>query len=176
MARLASESDFLGPPVRLKFVPMTDILDKSLRDVAEALRAGEVSCEQLAEAAIANHERTSESLGAYKAWKPEWLREQARAADAVFAAGADLGPLHGIPVSIKDLYGVKGFPTFAGSPKRLPPKWESEGPVVTSLRRQQALISQSEISKRPSRSRHHPIKNLATSFSSSKIEPKSFDP
>jgi aspartyl-tRNA(Asn)/glutamyl-tRNA(Gln) amidotransferase subunit A len=120
---------------------MTDILDKSLRDVAAALRASEVSCEQLAEAAIANHERTSESLSAYKAWKPEWLLEQARAADAVFAAGADLGPLHGIPVSVKDLYGVKGFPTFAGSPKRLPPKWESEGPVVTSLRRQQALIT-----------------------------------
>lgn len=120
---------------------MTDILDKSLRDVAAALRAGEVSCEQLADASIANHERSSESLGAYKAWNPEWLREQARAADAVFATGADLGPLHGIPVSVKDLYGLKGFPTFAGSPKRLPPKWEREGPVVASLRRQQALIT-----------------------------------
>jgi aspartyl-tRNA(Asn)/glutamyl-tRNA(Gln) amidotransferase subunit A len=120
---------------------MTNILESSLKDIAAALRSGETSSEALAEAAIANHERTSESLGAYKAWDPERLRAQARAADAVFAGGGDLGPLHGIPVSVKDLYGVKGFPTFAGTPKRLPAKWEREGPVVRALRRQQAVMT-----------------------------------
>jgi len=50
------------------------------------------------------------------------------------------GPLQGIPTSIKDLFAVAGFPTYAGSPKRLPPKFEIEGPVVTALRRQLATV------------------------------------
>ncbi len=50
------------------------------------------------------------------------------------------GPLQGIPTSIKDLFAIAGFPTYAGSPKRLPPKFEIEGPVVTALRRQLATV------------------------------------
>lgn len=119
---------------------MTDILDRSLRDIAAALRSGEVSCERLAEEAIANHQRHGESLGAYKSWNPDKVRAEARAADAVLKAGADLGPLHGLPISVKDLYGVRGYPTFAGTPRQLPPKWEREGPVVSALRRQQAVV------------------------------------
>ena len=58
---------------------------------------------------------------------------------AAFTQGHDFGPLQGIPVSVKDLYGVRGFPVFAGTPKRLPPAWEVEGTVVTALRRQLAV-------------------------------------
>src|SRR3546814_6567833 len=43
-------------------------------------------------------------------------------------------------LSVKDLYGVKGFPTFAGSPKRLPASWEAEGPVVAALRSGMAVV------------------------------------
>ena len=50
------------------------------------------------------------------------------------------GPLQGIPTSIKDLFAIAGFPTYAGSPKRLPPKFEIECPVVTALRRQLATV------------------------------------
>src|SRR5262249_57417726 len=45
-----------------------------------------------------------------------------------------------MPTSIKDLFAVSGFPTYAGSPKRLPPKFEVEGPVVAALRRQLATV------------------------------------
>jgi aspartyl-tRNA(Asn)/glutamyl-tRNA(Gln) amidotransferase subunit A len=41
---------------------------------------------------------------------------------------------------VKDLFAVAGFPTFAGSPKRLPEKFEAEGPVVASLRGQVASL------------------------------------
>ena len=63
-------------------------------------------------------------------------RKCANAADAAFAAGMRAGSLQGIPTSIKDLYGVPGFPTHAGSPRRLPPKFEIEGPLIANLRRQ----------------------------------------
>ena len=118
-----------------------DIDTASLEAIATALRNGELSATALADWAIANHERRGEAFHAYKTWDAEKLRVQAAAADAVFAAGVDLGPLQGVPVSVKDLIGVVGYPTFAGCPRPLPEKWQSEGPVVRAIRHQLGVIS-----------------------------------
>jgi aspartyl-tRNA(Asn)/glutamyl-tRNA(Gln) amidotransferase subunit A len=120
---------------------MTDPLAASLSAIAAQFRAGTISAQALAEAAIDRHKRHGESLNSYKTWDPDNLIKQARAADAVRAAGVEAGPLHGLPVSVKDLFGVRGFPTYAGTPQPLPQKWTEEGPVITALRRQQALIT-----------------------------------
>ena len=77
---------------------------------------------------------------AYSQWAPEHARKCADAADAAFAVGSRAGSLQGIPTSIKDLFAVAGFATYAGSPKRLPPKFEIDGPVVANLRRQLATV------------------------------------
>ena len=89
----------------------------------------------------ANHTARGKALHAYKAFDPDRVRREANLADAARATHNDLGPLQGIPVSIKDLFGVAGYPTFAGCPRELPAKWRLEGPVVRSLRRQLAVIS-----------------------------------
>lgn len=119
---------------------MSTVLSRPLRSLAAALRAGEIACRELVDAAIARHDAVGAPLNAYKSWTPERARLQAHAADAALASGASLGPLQGIPVSVKDLYGVAGWPTFAGTPKRLPPEWEREGPVVAALRRQLGVV------------------------------------
>lgn len=113
----------------------------SLAETAAALRERQQQATALLAAAAAGHERHDAALGAYKCWAPEPARAAAAAADAAFAAGAVVGPLQGIPVSVKDLYGVAGLPTFAGTPRRLPPDWEREGPLVSALRRQLAVIT-----------------------------------
>src|SRR5215470_16997275 len=112
----------------------------SIRELGRRLRDRSLTALALAEHAIARHERYGAALNAYKHFDAEAARRQARAADAAFAASADLGPLHGIPVSIKDLMGVAGMPTFGGSKHRLPARWEAEGPIVRTLRSQQAPI------------------------------------
>ncbi len=117
-----------------------DIATSSIADLATALRDGSTSAGALAEWAIANHERNGETLHAYKAWEPERFRAEAAAADAVFSAGIDLGPMQGIPVSVKDLYGLAGYPTFAGCSRALPEKWQTEGPVVRALRQQLVTV------------------------------------
>ena len=114
-----------------------DAAEGSIAVLAAALRDGRTSAEMLAETAI---ERRREALGAYKTWRPDAARAHARAADAAFAVGADLGPLQGLPVSVKDIYGLEGWPTFAGSPRELPPAWQREGPVVARLRQQLPVI------------------------------------
>ncbi len=121
-------------------MPQKSMLEGPLRAIAGALREGIVDAQALAEEAIAIHAGHGEALNAYITWDPEIARAQAGAADRLFALGTDLGPLQGIPVSIKDIYGVAGWPTYAGSPARLPAEWEREGPVVAALRRQLAVM------------------------------------
>jgi aspartyl-tRNA(Asn)/glutamyl-tRNA(Gln) amidotransferase subunit A len=119
---------------------MTTILQNSLKDIAAALASGQASSRALLSAAQDCHRRRGAVLGAYMAWHDEMIQHQAEAADLVLATGGSLGPLQGIPVSVKDHFGVKGFPTYAGTRQQLPAAWEREGPVVSGLRRQLAVL------------------------------------
>jgi aspartyl-tRNA(Asn)/glutamyl-tRNA(Gln) amidotransferase subunit A len=118
-----------------------DIANASLAELITALRAGTLSAGDLADWAIDNHDTRGEAFHAYKTWDQGRLRAQAVAADAAFAAGIDLGALQGIPVSIKDLVGVSGYPTYAGCPRELSENWQTEGPVVTAIRHQLGVVS-----------------------------------
>jgi aspartyl-tRNA(Asn)/glutamyl-tRNA(Gln) amidotransferase subunit A len=119
---------------------MADALSLPIAEIAVLLGEGKLKARALAEEAIANHERFGSKLMAYSQWAPEHARKCADAADAAFAVGSRAGSLRGIPASIKDLFAVSGFPTHAGTPRRLPPKFEIDGPVVANLRRQLATV------------------------------------
>ena len=93
----------------------SDLLSRPLIEIAGDLHAKRVTARELVEAAIARHERFGERLHGYSLWAPEQALAVARAADEAFAAGLTVGPLQGIPVSIKDLFAVSGYPCFAGS-------------------------------------------------------------
>ena len=118
-----------------------DLLSRPLIEIAADLRAKRVTAQELVEAAIFRHGRFGERLHAYSRWAPEQARAVAQTADAAFAAGLTIGPLQGLPVSIKDLFAVSGYPCFAGSSRRLPADpWERDGPLVATLRRQLGVI------------------------------------
>src|SRR5688572_26595296 len=117
---------------------MASVLDLSLSEVASRLADGRLRALALTEEIQSRHDP---ALNAYKTWAPDFALRQADAADTAFAAGVRLGALQGIPVSVKDLYGVEELPTFAGSPRELPAHWRREGPVVRTLRRQIAIIT-----------------------------------
>ena len=119
---------------------MTHILDRSLSRVAEALRKREVSAAELVEEAAGRHAVGGSHHHAYKHWDAEGAREGARRADEWLAADSDPPPLCGLPVSVKDLYGVEGLPTFAGTARRLPDLWEKDAWLVGRLRAQGAVF------------------------------------
>ena len=119
----------------------TDTDGRTIAELAADLRAGRTYAAALAEAAIANHEAGDARFAAYKTWDPARFRAEAEVADRALAVGIDLGPLQGIPVSVKDLFGVRGYPTFAGAPRELPAVWRREGPVIRALRGQLAVVS-----------------------------------
>jgi len=116
------------------------LADTQAHSLWHALRAQEVSPLALWREAAARHARLGSKLNAYKLWLGEAGEAQARAAEAAFAVGADLGPLQGLPISIKDVFGVAGTPTHAGTPFPLPAKYEEEGAIVATLRRQLAVF------------------------------------
>jgi aspartyl-tRNA(Asn)/glutamyl-tRNA(Gln) amidotransferase subunit A len=117
---------------------MASVLDLSLSEVASRLADGRLRARALTEEIQSRHDP---ALNAYKTWAPDFALRQADAADAAFAAGVRLGALQGIPVSVKDIYGVADLPIFAGSPRELPTRWRREGPVVRTLRSQIAIIT-----------------------------------
>lgn len=76
---------------------------------------------------------------AYRSLAPEQSRAEAQAAGARYAAG-ERGPLLGVPYSLKDLYGATGWPTYAGSGRRLGGRFEQDGPLVKRLRALGAVL------------------------------------
>ncbi len=113
---------------------------RSLRQVAAALRSGELRAADLVEEAIRLHEDRDAAHRAYKLFDADGARAAAARADAMLAGPAPAPPLCGIPVSVKDLYGVSGLPTFAGTRRQLPERWSRDGWLVARLRAQGAVI------------------------------------
>jgi aspartyl-tRNA(Asn)/glutamyl-tRNA(Gln) amidotransferase subunit A len=118
-----------------------ELWDQSASEIARSLRDGRTTAVALTEHAIAHYDAFGEKLHAYLTWRPEMALEAAEAADAAFADGKDRGLLQGLPISIKDLYGIKDYPTYGGSANPLASKWEQEGPVVQDIKSQLAVIT-----------------------------------
>jgi aspartyl-tRNA(Asn)/glutamyl-tRNA(Gln) amidotransferase subunit A len=93
-----------------------DLLHAPIRVAAAALRRREVSAVELTEAALARIAERNPLINAYITVTAEAARAAAQRADEELRAGTDRGPLHGIPVGVKDLFDVAGVPTTAGSP------------------------------------------------------------
>ncbi|MCH7857586.1 MAG: amidase [Gemmatimonadetes bacterium] len=110
------------------------MLSRSIADIVSALRDGEFSATELMTAALDRHAQFGERLQAYKLFDAEGALESARAADQLLASDNDVPPLTGIPISVKDLYGVDGLPTFAGTRRQLPEKWSRDAWLVARLR------------------------------------------
>jgi amidase len=95
---------------------MTDDLHyKTISELAPLIRDGVLSSVELTESQLDRIDRIDGQLKAYATVMADSARAQARAADAEIAAGNYRGPLHGIPVAVKDLCASDGVRTMGGS-------------------------------------------------------------
>src|SRR5690625_4851994 len=94
---------------------MSDIHELSALDLAAAVRADEVSPDDVVEHTLERAERLGPSVGAFAHLTPELAREQAAEATRRLREGGDLPPFLGVPVPVKDLSMVAGQPFEAGS-------------------------------------------------------------
>jgi len=87
----------------------------TIREAAESLRSRQVSSVELTTVALSRIERLNANLNAFITVTGDQAMDQARRADRELAAGQIRGPLHGVPVALKDLFYTRGVRTTAGS-------------------------------------------------------------
>ncbi|MBV9199524.1 MAG: amidase [Alphaproteobacteria bacterium] len=75
-----------------------------------------IGCLELLDFYVARAERHNAALNAIVVWHVEQARARARAADAALARGERWGPLHGIPMTVKESFNIAGLPTTFGNP------------------------------------------------------------
>jgi len=83
--------------------------------MAEAIRKQEISCVEVVDTILERIEKINPKINAYCTVLTEEARQAAKEADEAVKQGKHLGPLHGVPVSIKDLIFTKGIRTTFGS-------------------------------------------------------------
>ena len=112
----------------------------TILEVGALIRSNELSAVALTTLMLDRIERLDERLNAFITVTSDLALEQARRADAELAGGHDRGPLHGIPIAIKDLIATQGILTTGGSKYyagRIP---ESDAAVVARLSAAGAVI------------------------------------
>jgi aspartyl-tRNA(Asn)/glutamyl-tRNA(Gln) amidotransferase subunit A len=87
----------------------------TIEELGRRLRSKQITSERATEDCLRRIEAENPRLNAFILVTAEEALRQARDADRELAAGQDRGPLHGVPISIKDLLDIRGLPTTAAS-------------------------------------------------------------
>lgn len=96
-------------------MPHEDLCFASAAEIAALVREKKISPVEVTDAFLARIDKINPKINAYVTLTPELAREAAKRAEAAVMAGAALGPLHGVPFSVKDLVFTAGVRTTAGS-------------------------------------------------------------
>jgi aspartyl-tRNA(Asn)/glutamyl-tRNA(Gln) amidotransferase subunit A len=117
-----------------------ELRELTLADAASLVRGKKVSPVELAEGYLQRIDALNPKLNAYVTVAADEAMRSARQAEDDVARGLELGPLHGVPLAIKDLFATRGLRTTGGS--KILADWvpEEDAHVVTCLRRAGAFL------------------------------------
>lgn len=121
-------------PITMSQSPLTAV------ETTRQLREGVISAEELVTVCLDRIAAVEPEIQAWAHLDPDHALKQARLCDQARSAGMPLGPLHGVPVGIKDILDTKDFPTENGTPLDRGRKPKSDSRVVALLREAGAVI------------------------------------
>ncbi len=121
-------------------MPTDDLHYLSLDEVARRLKARKISSVEATQAMLDRIGKLDPRLKSYATVTPERALADAKRCDAEAAAGKSYGPLHGVPIAIKDLCDTAGVPTAAGMAIRRGHVPAKDATVVTRLKQAGAVI------------------------------------
>src|SRR2546422_705040 len=120
--------------------PMSCFPYGTLAEITQEIRSKSVSPVEIVELQWKRIETLQPKLNAFVHLDPEGAREQARAAENLVLRGAQLGPLHGVTLSIKSCIDVAGWPCPAGSLLRKTYVANLDAPLVSRLKAAGAIL------------------------------------
>jgi aspartyl-tRNA(Asn)/glutamyl-tRNA(Gln) amidotransferase subunit A len=118
----------------------SELCRMTISELAPKIKKREVSPVEVTKAVLERIEELDPKLNAYITVDAEGAMKGARKAQRQIAKGKYLGPLHGIPISLKDLYDTKGLRTTAGSKIMADRVPEADATSVANLRAAGAVI------------------------------------
>lgn len=118
---------------------MLALAELGAAEAAAAIRAGDISAQSLVDALLDRCTRAA-SLNAFISLDPDAVRAAARSADQQRQRGERLGPLHGVPIALKDNFDTADFTTTAGTPALAAHRPTRNAAVVQRLLDAGALI------------------------------------
>lgn len=117
-----------------------DLTQLSAVALAATIRSGEHSSEEVIAACLARIASEEPRIEAWAHLDPGHAIEQAREADAIRRSGRPVGPLHGVPVGVKDIIDTGDMPTEHGTPVFAGRRPTADAAVVTRLREAGAIV------------------------------------
>ncbi len=117
-----------------------EVEPRTIAELAGALEARRLTSASVVEQCLKRIAERNGTLNAFITVTADAAREQAWEADREIAAGRYRGPLHGVPVSLKDLIDLRGTPTTAASRVRQGHVAEQDSPVAARLREAGAVF------------------------------------
>ena len=117
-----------------------DLAYGTIEEIAPRIAAGELSPVELTQAQLERIERLNPTLQSYVTLTASSALAEAQAAEAAIAGGDYRGPLHGVPVAVKDLCYTAGVATAGGTMVRRDFTPDADGTVVARLRDAGAVI------------------------------------
>ncbi len=112
----------------------------SAADAARAIRDGGLTSVDLVKSCLDRIDAFEPKVRAWTHLDPDFALEQAEAADKVRFDGLPMGPLHGVPVGIKDIFDTVDFPTELGSPIHAGRRTMHDAAAVSQLKQAGAVI------------------------------------
>ena len=112
----------------------------SLAEITQEIRSKKISPVEIIELHLRRIEALQPKLNAFVHLDSEGAREQARAAESSVLRGAQLGPLHGVPLTIKSCIDVAGWPCPAGSLLRKDYVANQDAPLVSRWKAAGAIL------------------------------------
>src|SRR5262249_46158083 len=119
---------------------VTDIGYHTASQLNEMLASGQISARELLDEHIARVRRFNPGINAVVALDEEGAREAAQKADGARSQGIVLGPLHGLPITIKDSFAVAGMAATCGLEKLRDYRPAEDAAAVAKLRAAGAII------------------------------------
>jgi len=112
----------------------------TIAEITASIRSRRISATEVVESTLGRIAKCEPQLHCFAHLDAEGARKQARAAEIAVARGDELGPLHGVPVTIKSNIDVAGWPCTAGSLLRREYVPQRDAPLVARLRGAGAII------------------------------------